>query len=83
MLKCFILFLFYILIISYSCQDNYDRMCAETRPKKIRKKAKPSAMTRPSKRGKKKKRLQRLSETTVSDDLPSQSLQVPDSCGML
>ncbi|PSN38483.1 hypothetical protein C0J52_15872 [Blattella germanica] len=41
------------------CCDNYDRMCAETKPKKVRKKAKPSAMTRPSKRGKKKRRVQR------------------------
>ncbi|XP_046397953.1 uncharacterized protein LOC124164590 isoform X2 [Ischnura elegans] len=37
-------------------RDNYDRMCAEIKPKRARKKAKPSAMTRPSKRGKKKRR---------------------------
>ncbi|KAG8229098.1 hypothetical protein J437_LFUL009567, partial [Ladona fulva] len=28
-------------------RDNYDRMCAEVKPKRARKKAKPSAMTRP------------------------------------
>nr|CAD7397919.1 unnamed protein product [Timema poppensis] len=41
-------------------QDNYDKMCAETKPKKVRRKAKP---TRPSKRSKKKRRTQRLVET--------------------
>ncbi|XP_063231316.1 INO80 complex subunit D-like isoform X2 [Bacillus rossius redtenbacheri] len=43
-------------------RDNYDKMCAETKPKRVRKKAKPSAMTRPSKRGKKKRKAQRPSE---------------------
>ncbi|XP_069700616.1 INO80 complex subunit D-like isoform X2 [Periplaneta americana] len=47
-------------------RDNYDRMCAETKPKKVRKKAKPSAMTRPSKRGKKKRRVQRPPEPPPS-----------------
>lgn len=36
-------------------QDNY-RMYQETKPKKLRKKVKPSAMIRPQKRNKKKKR---------------------------
>ncbi|XP_068081444.1 INO80 complex subunit D isoform X2 [Anabrus simplex] len=60
-------------------RDNYDRMCAETKPKKIRKKAKPSAMTRPSKRGKKKRRLQRLSEQVPVEDSLSQHLDVNSS----
>jgi hypothetical protein len=41
-------------------------MCAEIKPKKVRKKAKPSAMTRPSKRGKKKRKVHRLPEPPPS-----------------
>uniref|UniRef100_T1JJY2 KANL2-like probable zinc-finger domain-containing protein n=1 Tax=Strigamia maritima TaxID=126957 RepID=T1JJY2_STRMM len=37
-------------------RDNYNKMSAEPKPKKPRKKTKPSALTRPPKRGKKKKR---------------------------
>ena len=61
-------------------QDNYDRMCAETKPKKVRKKAKPSAMTRPSKRGKKKRRLQRPPEPPPTGLLDAQAEQ-QDPCG--
>ncbi|KAK7867583.1 hypothetical protein R5R35_005283 [Gryllus longicercus] len=60
-------------------RDNYDRMCAETKPKKVRKKAKPSAMTRPSKRGKKKRRMNRYSEP-CSVDSSSQQLGTPSEC---
>ncbi|GIY51530.1 INO80 complex subunit D [Caerostris darwini] len=37
-------------------RDNYDKMASEPKPKKPRKKPKPSALTRPPKRGKKKKK---------------------------
>lgn len=37
-------------------RDNYNKMSAEPKPKKPRKKTKPSALTRPPKRGKKKKK---------------------------
>lgn len=60
-------------------RDNYDRMCAETRPKKIRKKAKPSAMTRPSKRGKKKRRLHRLTDSTSAEEISPQATVVSDT----
>ncbi|KDR14306.1 INO80 complex subunit D isoform X3 [Zootermopsis nevadensis] len=53
-------------------RDNYDKMCAEIKPKKVRKKAKPSAMTRPSKRGKKKRRVHRPSEPPSSGSLDVQ-----------
>jgi len=62
-------------------RDNYDRMCAETKPKKVRKKAKPSAMTRPSKRGKKKRRLQRPPEPPPTGLLDAQAEQ-QDQCEM-
>lgn len=62
-------------------RDNYDRMCAETKPKKVRKKAKPSAMTRPSKRGKKKRRLQRPPEPPPPGSLDTQAEQ-QDPCEM-
>ncbi|GLV42192.1 lethal (3) L1231 [Carabus blaptoides fortunei] len=43
-------------------RDNYNRMCLETKPKKPRRKIKPSAMIRPQKRNKKRKRSQKSSE---------------------
>lgn len=49
--KLYCTFLSYI----YFAQDNY-KLYQEAKPKKLRKKVKPSAMTRPQKRNKKKKR---------------------------
>ncbi|XP_071450947.1 uncharacterized protein [Hetaerina americana] len=49
-------------------RDNYDRMCAEIKPKRARKKAKPSAMTRPSKRGKKKRRSASVPAASVEQE---------------
>ncbi|PNF20232.1 hypothetical protein B7P43_G16187 [Cryptotermes secundus] len=63
-------------------RDNYDRMCAEIKPKKVRKKAKPSAMTRPSKRGKKKRRVQRPPEPPPSDSMDVQADQ-EEPCEMV
>lgn len=60
-------------------RDNYDRMCAETKPKKVRKKAKPSAMTRPSKRGKKKRRANKFPDP-CSLDGSSQLIDTPGEC---
>lgn len=58
-------------------QDNYNRMLQEQKPKKpIRKKPKPSAMTRPPKRNKKKKKTSPASPTpdTVIKPQPQQLL---------
>jgi len=55
-------------------------MCAETKPKKVRKKAKPSAMTRPNKRGKKKRRVQRPPEPPPPGSLDVQADQ-EEPCG--
>lgn len=55
-------------------------MCAEIKPKKVRKKAKPSAMTRPSKRGKKKRRVQRPPEPPPSGPMDVQADQ-EEPCG--
>jgi hypothetical protein len=55
-------------------------MCAEIKPKKVRKKAKPSAMTRPSKRGKKKRRVQRPPELPPSGSADVQVDQ-EEPCG--
>lgn len=55
----------------YSTQDNYNRMCQETKPKKPRRKIKPSAMIRPQKRNKKRKR----STTQKVQEVLSSALQ--------
>lgn len=47
-------------------RDNYNKMCLETKPKKARRKIKPSAMIRPQKRNKKRKRPQSKTQDTVS-----------------
>ncbi|XP_067123561.1 INO80 complex subunit D-like [Centruroides vittatus] len=47
-------------------RDNYNKMASEPKPKKPRKKSKPSALTRPPKRGKKKKRQNQLRPTPTS-----------------
>ncbi|GAB6023000.1 INO80 complex subunit D [Chamberlinius hualienensis] len=60
-------------------RDNYTKMSTEPKPKKPRKKTKPSALTRPPKRGKKKKRqvsmrvndISTVSQSSTSQDLPS------------
>ena len=52
-------------------QDNYNRLLLE-KPKKPRKKTKPSAMTRPPKKGKKKKNQRRNNKTSkVPSPIPS------------
>lgn len=59
-------------------RDNYSKMSAEPKPKKPRKKTKPSALTRPPKRGKKKRRqanirlpeLNTPSQSSTSQELP-------------
>ncbi|GFU28369.1 INO80 complex subunit D [Nephila pilipes] len=45
-------------------RDNYNKMASEPKPKKPRKKPKPSALTRPPKRGKKKKKPSSVRPTT-------------------
>ncbi|CAL1276039.1 unnamed protein product [Larinioides sclopetarius] len=57
-------------------RDNYDKMASEPKPKKPRKKPKPSALTRPPKRGKKKKKPSSVRPTTPPPPpvLPSVSL---------
>lgn len=46
-------------------RDNYNKMCAEVRPKKQRRKIKPSAMIRPQRRSKKRKRPSQSSTNNV------------------
>lgn len=50
-------------------RDNYNKMCAEVRPKKQRRKMKPSAMIRPQRRSKKRKRLQPAAAAVVTDEV--------------
>ncbi|GFY37671.1 INO80 complex subunit D [Trichonephila inaurata madagascariensis] len=51
-------------------RDNYNKMASEPKPKKPRKKPKPSALTRPPKRGKKKKKPTSVRPTTLPLPLP-------------
>ncbi|KAG8175240.1 hypothetical protein JTE90_012608, partial [Oedothorax gibbosus] len=53
-------------------RDNYNKMASEPKPKKPRKKPKPSALTRPPKRGKKKKKAVRP-PSPIPSALPSLS----------
>lgn len=55
-------------------RDNYNKMASEPKPKKPRKKSKPSALTRPPKRGKKKKRQNLLRPTPTSSPPTDQHL---------
>lgn len=56
-------------------RDNYNKMCLETKPKKARRKIKPSAMIRPQKRNKKRKRVQSKSseQSSASGHQPSRN----------
>ncbi|XP_035224250.1 INO80 complex subunit D-like isoform X2 [Stegodyphus dumicola] len=57
--------------------DNYNKMASEPKPKKPRKKPKPSALTRPPKRGKKKKKPNSLRPSSPSPLPPPPPPQLP------
>lgn len=54
-------------------RDNYNKMCLETKPKKARRKIKPSAMIRPQKRSKKRKRAQSKTQEQATVNQPART----------